>query len=85
MTPRQNRSGGPRTGAGSGPVSKYRPAEPKGGQWALGWEAGHEHGLHAPLGEPGYQDGWLEGFYSAMDERSPGWRTPVDDDDDDSA
>ncbi|HAM42201.1 MAG TPA: hypothetical protein DCP69_12975 [Candidatus Omnitrophica bacterium] len=66
----QGRPGVLRTGGGGRPVLK-----PGSLQWAAGYEQGSQYGQNHPNNQD-WLDGWTAGYYAAMDERFPGWRTP---------
>lgn len=81
MTVKQNvpwwgRPEAPRRASGSDPVLTYGPTNP---QWAAGWDAGNNLGLTHP-DDQAWCNGYNKGWEDALDERFPGWRTPVDDD-----
>ena len=78
MTKPQERPSVLRTGTDAEAVLKHSPQNLL---WAAGWEQGSQYGWNHP-NEQDWLDGWTAGYYAAMDERFPGWRTPVEEDDD---
>lgn len=77
MSTRQERPRSPRTSADAGHGLKHAPGNL---QWAAGWEQGNQFALNHP-NDDDWLAGWETGWYQGMDERFPGWRTPVEEED----